>query len=543
MSAPRLCPTCKSPLEADTAFCPYDGTPVAHMTQPGRATDPMISMVVDGRYRLLGPIGKGGMASVYRAHSLALGEDVALKVLRSELTRNQRTLVRFARESRAASRIAHQNVVRVLDFGYAGAQGFYFLVMELLEGRTLHELVADEGGLPIPRAVSILSQVAAGLACAHGLGVIHRDLKPGNVMVLPGARVKVVDFGLSRLQSGLDPAVTNAGDLLGTPEYMAPEQWNGGEVDPRTDIYAFGVMAFEMLTARLPFRGSLPEQLHGHLWTAPPDVRAVRPDVPAPLAAMIADCLVKEKQSRLQSFEAILDTLRPLARATPEGGLFAGGGVAADAVTAPDPLSLGGLEDAVVLHHEITRLRRLRERRLRELAAALWGSAPPPDVVGLQRDIVRRESELDARAEALSLADAQLAEAQERDRVGEANLRLSLVEASLRRAGVLEATGDEPTMPGMRAVASLETAEHALAAFRQLQQLELQRLRHAHTGAVRALSALEAELAPLYEALAQKVHAAAAGRSDVRAHVEAFGQLDGALASLQSKLEAISGRA
>ncbi|MGW8267463.1 MAG: serine/threonine-protein kinase, partial [Longimicrobiales bacterium] len=228
------------------------------------------------RYRVEGEIGRGGMATVYRAHDLRHDRPVALKVLSPELT----ALLgpeRFLREIRIVAQLQHPHVLPLYDSGEAG--GFLFYVMPLVEGGSARTHLREGAGLPVEEAVRILRDVAEALAEAHARGIVHRDIKPDNVLI-SGRNALVADFGLAKAMSTAkaDAHLTGAGLPLGTPAYMAPEQVAGDpEIDFRADIYAFGVLAFELLTGRTPFPASTPrEVLSAHLTTPPPDLSALR---------------------------------------------------------------------------------------------------------------------------------------------------------------------------------------------------------------------------------------------------------------------------
>lgn len=544
----RRCPTCHSDLDEASQFCPYDGTPIAHLHATAPATDPMFGMLIDGRYRLAGALGKGGMAAVYRAHSIGLGEDVALKVLHRELVCSPSILARFARESRAAGRIDHPNVVRMIDFGFEAEHSFYFLVMELLEGRSLAAALEEDGPFELSRGVHVLAQIGAAMSAAHALGVLHRDLKPENAVLVsrPGAGelVKVVDFGLSRLSVTDEASLTRSGQLLGTPEFMAPERWRGGSMDERADVYAFGVTAFELLTGQLPFRsGPMPQLMYAHLTEPAPSLGDKRPGTPAPLVALVDRCLAKEPEDRFDSFDALLAELPAIWSSVPGpsvrvtyGRSPAAPSRAPDAFTELDASVLVHPDQAPLAVVELQRLRRLRERHLGELGAEIWGSASPPGVAALRAEIVEREAVLEQQAAELALAEVDLDAAEERMRAGDSDLRLQLVEASLRRAGVTFDLASEPTMPAA-ALGAVQNAESALAHFRRDRRLELDRLKFQLRRRVAELSALELGLAPLYEALAREVWDASIDRPELRAHLEAFGRVDGAIVAYQQLLE------
>ncbi len=535
------CPTCLNDLEPDTQFCPYDGTPVAHLSQERPTDDARLGMEVAGRYRLDEVLGAGGMATVFRAHALGLGEDVALKVLREELTHSRTAVARFAREARAASRIDHPNVVRVLDFGFAREQGFYFLVMEHLAGRSLEKRIA-RGPLPMAAALHVLSQIAAGMARAHELGVIHRDLKPDNVVLVDRAgrsdHVKIVDFGLSHLSESEEVDITRAGDILGTPAYMAPEQWRGRAVDGRADLYAFGALAHQVVTGKPPFdRDRTVSMMMAHMEEAAPRLSGRREGVPPVLDDAVARCLEKDPAARPASFAALLRELagawRSIGGPPPQLSYVGGPTLPGGSDTAPTALDDTTLhvERAAPLSRELERLRGVRRRRLTELAAVLWRGAPPERVTSLMDAIERGEAHIAARAEALALAEAELREAEERLARGEADLRLQLVDANLALAGFGElALADTEPVP------RVEEAEHALAMHRQVERAELGALAERLRGAVAALAKLEGQLAPSYEALARHVQDASHGDPTARPFLEAFGRVDGAIAALQQRL-------
>src|SRR5690242_9346138 len=232
-----------------------------------------------GRYRVEGLLGTGAMGEVYRAHDPAIDRLVAIKVVRPELVAGsggEQLLERFRREARAAGRRFHPNIVAIWDFG--DDNGMPFLVMELVEGQSLDQLIKSSGPLAQDRSFAIISQVLSALGFAHASGIVHRDIKPSNIMILPGDQVKVADFGIARLDAS---EFTIVGDLLGTPAYMAPEQLSGAPIDHRADLFAAGVILFEMLTGVKPFRGkSITEVISFMEKRGPEDIRALNPAVP-----------------------------------------------------------------------------------------------------------------------------------------------------------------------------------------------------------------------------------------------------------------------
>jgi HAMP domain-containing protein len=269
--------------------------------------------VFAGRYEVKEILGAGGMGVVYRAFDRELQEPVAIKTLRPEaLAGGNTALERFKQEIRLARRIAHRNVVRTYDLGEVG--GTYYLTMEFVEGTSLKQLISSRGKLPIPVTLTVGKQLCRALEVAHAEGVIHRDIKPQNMVVEPNGFLKVMDFGIARLA---DPAkgkgLTEAGMSIGTPDYMSPEQLSGLEVDARADLYAAGVVLFECVTGRVPFEAETTWALIAkHLEEQPPDPRAVNTDVPEGLAAVILKAMAKEPPQRYATASEMHDALAAL---------------------------------------------------------------------------------------------------------------------------------------------------------------------------------------------------------------------------------------
>lgn len=258
-----------------------------------------------GRYRIEGLIGSGGMGAVYRAVDPFLRRVVALKVL-SAPREDENAQERFFREARAIARLEHRNIVRIYEAD--APQGTPYIAMEYLEGQDGREFVRSRPSLT--RAIDVTVQVFEGLACAHGLGVIHRDVKPGNMIVLPGDVVKLIDFGLARLAD--DKRDLTRGQVFGSAPFMAPEQITSpGRIDARTDIYSAGVILYCLLTGTLPFKGAtvaetLVQIVHG----PPPEIEALRPDCPPDLAALIQRCIAKDPADRPSSAREVAEALR-----------------------------------------------------------------------------------------------------------------------------------------------------------------------------------------------------------------------------------------
>jgi serine/threonine-protein kinase len=291
------------------------------------ARDSLVGRVLSDRFKILSLIARGGMARVYRAEQLGVGRVCALKVLSAGPfgLRDPAFHGRFLREASLTSRLTHPNTVQVFDYG-ATDDDFYFIAMECLEGRTLQQTLREGGQLSESRSVRIALQICAALQQAHGIGVIHRDLKPANVFLVErdGQRdlVKVIDFGLVKDLSVHEEEPADTDTLTGSPRYMAPEQVTGRPVDARTDVYALGVVLYEMVTGKVPFDGpNAVAILMGHAKKPLRPVRDLNPMVSRSLEQIIGRCLEKAPEDRFHSMEEVitaLDGLRALP-STPPG--------------------------------------------------------------------------------------------------------------------------------------------------------------------------------------------------------------------------------
>jgi len=266
--------------------------------------------IIAGRYRIDKKLGEGGYGAVYRATHVQMGSHVALKLLHHTHSHEAETVRRFELEARRSAQLQHPHCIRVFDFGPCDESG-WFIAMEFLEGRTLASALETDGWLPVPRALRILDQTLAALEAAHDLGLVHRDLKPENIFLTRVAKdpdfVKVLDFGIAKaMQTNIDaPSITASGVVIGTPTYMSPEQCRGDLVDPRSDLYALGCVAFTLLSGAPPFkRDTLVGYLLAHVQQPPQDLAAVSSQaIPEWLVAWVARCLEKEPSRRFASAE------------------------------------------------------------------------------------------------------------------------------------------------------------------------------------------------------------------------------------------------
>src|SRR5271170_4940903 len=244
----KQCPQCQLTYPDDSTVCFVDGSAlVAH-------DDGRVGSTLAGRYLIESEIGVGGMATVYRAQHKLVERLCAIKILNAQFAQDPVLRERFVREAKHAQRLSHPNVIEIFDQGET-EDGTPFLVMELLEGRTLADVIGD-GPIPMARTLPICIEMTRALARAHDFEVIHRDLKPENVFILPGDQVKLLDFGIARCAQ--DARLTTRGEIFGTPQYMAPERGSSIDAGPAADLYALGIMIFEMLTGRLPFEAKDP---------------------------------------------------------------------------------------------------------------------------------------------------------------------------------------------------------------------------------------------------------------------------------------------
>jgi len=318
------CLKCRSENPDTARFCERCGTQFGSPGKPPRDSVTRTleappeklgrGTLIAGRYEVIEALGAGGMGEVYRVEDKKVGQDIALKFIRPEIAATDNVIERFRRELKTARMIAHRNVCRMFDLGED--QGTYFITMEYVSGEDLKSFIRRSTQLAAGTAIRIARQVAEGLAEAHRLGVIHRDLKPQNIMIDKEGNAKIMDFGIARTAETV--AVTREGAIIGTPEYMPPEQAEGRAVDQRSDLYSLGAVLFEMLTGKLPFEGRTAIDLAiKHKTAAPPDPKIINPHIAAEVSRLVLKCLEKEAPARYQTALELISDLDRIESANP----------------------------------------------------------------------------------------------------------------------------------------------------------------------------------------------------------------------------------
>ena len=353
----RYCPACDQSFSIDAQHCPNDGTRLVRLSD---VRDPLIGRNLEGRFLIKERLGTGGMGAVYRAWQGSVGREVAVKVIESRLKGGKLAAKRFLREAKLASRLQHANTVSVIDFGQT-EDGLLYLVMELVKGRTMGDVLLEDGPFPVDRMIRIGLQLCDALVAAHKLSIIHRDLKPSNVIVLdepPGRDlVKVLDFGLAKslIDEGLT-TVTQSDAIMGTPSYIPPEAVTKMQFDARSDLYSLGVILYEVLVGRLPFDATTVQaMLRQHAYDMP---KPLPETVPPPVVELLFRLLEKEPDRRPQSATEVHDALVALTgmqeRGTPlpisRRAITSGGGFPTPNTPAAAARSVpGGLDQTMTL--------------------------------------------------------------------------------------------------------------------------------------------------------------------------------------------------
>jgi TolB-like protein/tRNA A-37 threonylcarbamoyl transferase component Bud32 len=316
------CPECQYDNPEGSRFCGRCAKPLAPEGVSDVSTETVAKpaesikrgTVFAGRYEVIEELGEGGMGKVYRVEDKKITEEVALKLIRPEIGADRKTIERFSNELKFARRVAHRNVCRMYDLGEEGDT--HYITMEYIPGENLRDMIRMMGRMSAGQAIAVAKQVCEGLAEAHKLGVVHRDLKSGNIMIDKHGKARIMDFGIARSLEA--KGITGAGVMIGTPEYMSPEQVDGEDADERSDIYALGVMLYEMLTGRVPFDGGSPLSIAmKHKTVSPPDPREIDSEISEGLSRVVLRCLEKERWRRYQSTEELLEELRKVERGIP----------------------------------------------------------------------------------------------------------------------------------------------------------------------------------------------------------------------------------
>ncbi len=315
------CPKCQHDNPHDTLFCGKCGTKLPSpegfegtKTLESPTEELTRGSVFAGRYEIIEELGKGGMGRVYRVEDKKVHEEVALKLIKPEIAKDKKTIERFRNELKIARKIRHKNVCAMYDLGEE--KGRHYITMDYIPGQDLKGLIRQTGRLAISTAISIGKQVCEGLKEAHRVGVIHRDLKPNNIMIDKEGSVRIMDFGIARTVK--DIGITGSGMMIGTPEYMSPEQVEGEEVDQFSDIYTLGIILYEMTTGTLPFKADTPFAVGiKHKSEAPRNPKELNPQISDDLSRLILKCMEKPQENRYQDVEEILEDLGKIEKGIP----------------------------------------------------------------------------------------------------------------------------------------------------------------------------------------------------------------------------------
>ena len=328
MNPVKVCPACNAEYPVEERFCPRDGSV---LRAPGAESGSLVGSVIGERYHVLRTLGEGGMGQVYLAEHVKMGRKCALKVMHHGMMHDADAISRFNREAANASRISHPNVAAIYDFGET-TDGVIYLAMEYIQGEALSAVVHREGALSVQRAARIIRQAGDALTVAHEMGIVHRDLKPDNIMIARGREgldlVKIVDFGIAKAADVQSQKVTRTGMVVGTPEYMSPEQLSGDPLDGRSDVYSLALVGFNMLTGTLPFPSdSAQRAMIMRLMERPRTLAEMAPQVrwPAEVQAIMDRGLAREAVDRYATAHGFAEALHDaLGRMPPESLTLAG---------------------------------------------------------------------------------------------------------------------------------------------------------------------------------------------------------------------------
>ena len=317
------CPKCHFDNPEDIDFCgkcgakfePSEDISVAHTETLETPTEELTrGTTFASRYEIIEELGKGGMGKVYRVEDKRIKEEVALKLIKPEIAADKKTLERFSNELKIARKIAHRNVCKMYDLGEE--KGTHFITMEYVPGEDLKSSIRRFGQIPVGKTISIAKQICEGLSEAHRLGVVHRDLKPGNIMIDKEGNARIMDFGIARSLKA--KGITGAGVMIGTPEYMSPEQVEGKDTDQRSDVYSLGVIIYEMVTGRVPFEGDTPFTIGmKHKSETPKDPKELNAQIPDDMSHLTLRCMEKDKEKRYQSTGEVLSELSRIEKGIP----------------------------------------------------------------------------------------------------------------------------------------------------------------------------------------------------------------------------------
>jgi tetratricopeptide (TPR) repeat protein/tRNA A-37 threonylcarbamoyl transferase component Bud32 len=317
------CPNCQTDNTSDSRFCKSCAAPLLPSEEisasPTRTLETPVKELTRGttfagRYEFIEVLGRGGMGKVYKVFDKKINDEVAIKILKPEISDDEKIIERFSNELKLSRKIVHKNVGRMYDIN--DEDGTHFITMEYVPGEDLKSFIKRVGHLPTGKSISIAKQVCEGLIEAHRLGVVHRDLKPSNIMIDREGNARIMDFGIAR--SLKTKGLTSTGVMVGTPEYMSPEQVEGKEIDKRSDIYSLGVIIFEMLTGKAPFSGETPYSVaFKHKTEPPPDPKELNVQIPEKLSQVILKCMEKIKEERYQKAEELFSDLTQIEKAIP----------------------------------------------------------------------------------------------------------------------------------------------------------------------------------------------------------------------------------